>query len=144
MVPPIADVVYAVQARVAIDRGAEMATELSNDLDRGRLGNDLVGFAVDARDGCVGKVERVNYQRTCMVVTTGRWLFRRRHVVPTSAVASVDPGRRVIYVRTSMREILGGPTYDDGAGIDEDRETEAEAYYAPHAGDLETDASTRP
>jgi len=120
-----------------------MATELSNDLNRGRLGDELVGFAVDARDGRVGKVERVNYEGTCMAVTTRRWPSRRRHVVPASAVASIDPGQKIVYVRTSKRDILSGPAYDDGAGIDEDRETEAEGYYARHADDRETDASAR-
>ncbi len=120
-----------------------MTTELSNDVNRGRLGEDLVGFAVEARDGRVGKVDRVNYEQTCMVVTTGRWPSRRRHVVPASDVASVDLGRRVVLVQPSKREILSGPTYDDGAGIAEDRETEAEGYYARHADD-ETDASARP
>ena len=120
-----------------------MATELSNDLNRGRLDDELVGFDVDARDGRVGKVERVNYEGTCMVVTTRRWPSRRRNVVPASAVASVDPGRRVVYVRTSKREIVSGPGYEDGVGVDEDRELEAEGYYARHADDRETDASAR-
>ena len=92
-----------------------MAIEISNDVDRPGEGDDFVGFAVDARDGRVGRVDRVNSQRTRMVVTTRRWPLRRRHVVPLSEVASVDRGRRVIYVRTSKREILSGPRYDDAA-----------------------------
>jgi len=94
----------------------------SNDLNRGPLGDNLVGFAVDARDGRVGKIDCVNHERMCIVVTTRRWPARR-HVVPASAIASVDPGRRVVFVRTSKREIVSGPTGDDGAGIDKDPET---------------------
>jgi hypothetical protein len=121
-----------------------MTNDLSNDVSRGLLGEDLVGFAVDARDGPVGKVDRVNYKRTCMVVTTRRWPSRRRHVVPASSIANVDAERRVVFVRTSRREIVSGPTYDDGAGIDEDGETEAEGYYARHVDARETDPSARP
>jgi hypothetical protein len=121
-----------------------MTNDLSNDLNRGLLGEDLVGFAVHAGDGPVGKVDRVNYKRTCMVVTTRRWPSRRRHVVPASALASVDPEQRIVFVRTSRREIVSGPTYGEGAGIDEDRETEAEGYYARHADDRETDPSAQP
>ena len=120
-----------------------MGPEISSDSNRARVGDDMVGFAVDARDGRVGKVDLVDYQRTCMVVTTRRWPFRRRHVVPASAVASVDPGRRVVYVRTSMRDILSGPPYDGGAGLDEDGELEAEGDYARDAEDRETDAYAR-
>jgi hypothetical protein len=95
---------------------------MTNDLNRGPLGDNLVGFAVDARDGRVGKVDRVNYERTYIVVTTRRWPARR-HVVPASAIASVDPGRRPVFVLTSKRDIISGPTYDDEAEIDRDPET---------------------
>jgi hypothetical protein len=130
MLPPIADPPLDVQARIGIYRGAEMAAELTSDLRRGRLGDDVAGFAVDAPDGRVGKVQRINYTRTCMVVATGRWPFRRRLLIPASAVATVDPDRKVVYVRTKKRDVLSGPTYDEGAGVDEERATEAERYYA--------------
>ena len=100
-----------------------MTIDLSNDPKRRLLGEYLVGSRVDARDGPVGKVERVNYERMCIVVATRRWPSRRRHRVPASAIASVDPARRILFVGTSKREIVSGPTDHERAGIDEERET---------------------
>lgn len=117
--------------------------QISNELNRGLVGDDPVGFAVDARDGRVGKVDHVNSDRTYMVVTTRRWPLRRRHVVSATAVASVDPGRRVIYVRTSKREILSGPSFDAVAVLDGDREMEAEDDYARDVENRKTDAYAR-
>lgn len=121
-----------------------MATHLSNHLTRGGLGDDVAGFAVEARDGRVGKIDRVNYEKTCMVVRTRRWPFLRRHLVPASAVASVDRERRVVYVRTNKRDILNGPAYDDVAGVDEEQEADAEGYYARCLDGPETDVYARP
>lgn len=101
-----------------------MATEFSNYGTRTRLGDDLAGFAVEAGDGRVGKVDRVNYEGTCLVVTTRRWPFSRRHLVRASAVVSVDHEARVVYVRTKKRDILSGPEYDDSFGVDDQRERE--------------------
>ncbi len=93
-----------------------MASELWKDSNRGRLRDDVVGFSVDAPDGPVGKVERVDDERARMVATTRRWPVRRRNALPASAVVSVDRERRVVYVRTSKRDILRWPPYDGGAG----------------------------
>ncbi len=113
-----------------------MAIELSHDRDWSpRLGDDLVGFTVEARDGRVGKVIWVNYAGSCMVASIGWWPLNRPRLVPASAVAEIDARAKRVLVRVTKDDVMRAPTYEGDLGVDEGHESEAERYYAGRMAD---------
>lgn len=93
------------------------------------LADDMEGYAVEGSDGTIGKVDRVSYERTCVVVSTSR-LFGKRHVIPAGAVQRVESASRTIFVDLSKDEVANSPAYDDTLGFDEECESKSGAYYA--------------
>jgi hypothetical protein len=93
------------------------------------LGDELVGWDVEGRDGKIGKVDHVTYERTCVVVSTSR-LFGKQFVVPANSLERVDTEGRTIFVDLSKEEVENSPEYDDHLGFDEDCEAKTGAYYA--------------
>ena len=93
------------------------------------LGDDLVGYDVRGSDGRIGKVDRVTYAKTCVVVSTSR-LFGKRYVIPASSVERIDPDSQAIFVDLSKGEVENSPQYDDRLGFDDDCEAKTEGYYA--------------
>ena len=81
--------------------------------------------------GTIGKVERINYERTCLIVSTSR-LFGKRYVVPVGSVERVDMDSRKVLVDLSKEEVENSPNYDDHQGVDEECQATVGAYY----GDL--------
>jgi len=72
------------------------------------------GFHVEAADGVVGEVETPLFPPDAsapdyLVIRVSRRGRVSRPVVATALVESVDPGRRVIVLRGSNREIMGLP-----------------------------------
>ncbi len=92
------------------------------------LDDELVGYEVEGRDGKIGKVDHVAFEKTCFFVSTSR-LFRKQYVVPASAVERVDTKGKTIYVDLSKEEVENSPEYDDHVGFDEDCEAKTGAYY---------------
>ena len=95
------------------------------------LEDDMKGYTVEGRDGTVGKVERITYERTCFIVSTSR-LFGKRYVVPAGSVERVDRDSRKVLVDLSKEEVENSPSYDDHQGVDEECQATMGAYY----GDL--------
>ena len=93
-----------------------------------KLGDELVGFAVEGRDGSIGKVDHVNYAGTCVIVSTGR-LRAKKYVVPAWTVERVDADGKTVTVDLTKDEVDGSPEYDDHAGFDDACESSVEAYY---------------
>ncbi len=93
------------------------------------LADEMVGYAVEGRDGTIGKVDRVNYGRTCVVVSTSR-LFGKKYVIPIGAVERIDDASEAIFVDLSKEEVEGSPEYDDDAGFDDQCEATTGSYYA--------------
>jgi hypothetical protein len=93
------------------------------------LDDELGGYDVQGRDGKIGKVDHVTYERACVVVSTSR-LFAKQYVIPASSVERVDPDGQAIFVDLSKEEVENSPEYDDHLGFDEDCEAKTGAYYA--------------
>ncbi len=98
---------------------------------------DLVGFELEANDGVLGRVERVERQgpgeeRTFLVLDAGRAMpLGRRLAVPASAIDTVDLDDRRVFVRRSSDEITGGPEFDPAEPIDAGWWERLASYYAP-------------
>jgi hypothetical protein len=93
------------------------------------LGDELVGYDVDGRDGKIGKVDHVAYERTCLIVSTSR-LFARQYVIPANSVERVEKDSERLAVDLTKEEVENSPAYDDDVGFDDDCEAAAGAYYA--------------
>ncbi len=91
------------------------------------LSDELEGVKVEGRDGAIGKVDHVNYEGTCLIVTTGR-LLGKKHAIPAWAVERVDPDGSVA-VDLTKAEVEGSPAYDDVVGFDDACETRVGEYY---------------
>ena len=98
------------------------------------LTDDMKGYSVEASDGTIGKVARVNYQRTCVIVSTSGLFGKKRYVIPVGAVQRVDSDSRTIFVDVSKDEVENSPTYDDTTGVTDDCESKTGAYYAEILG----------
>ncbi|WP_236652523.1 PRC-barrel domain containing protein [Streptacidiphilus neutrinimicus] len=77
-------------------------------------GMDLSGFAVEATDGRVGKVDKHNDEVEAgrIVVDTGMWIFGKQVLLPVGVISSIDAAQRVAYVARSRDEIKNAPEYD--------------------------------
>jgi hypothetical protein len=93
------------------------------------LGDELVGYDVEGRDGKIGKVDHVAYEKTCLIVSTSR-LFGKQYVIPATAVERVETDKQTVFVDLAKEEVENSPAYDDGVGFDEDCEAATGAYYA--------------
>jgi hypothetical protein len=95
------------------------------------LNDTLLGFAVEGKDGTIGKVDHVNYAGTCITVASGGLLKKTKHVVPARAIQEVDLDTQTLHVALTNDEVSGSPEYDDHIGIDENSESLVEEYYGP-------------
>ena len=79
--------------------------------------NDLIGFAVEALDGAVGKVDEATYDvgESYIVVDTRPWIFGKKVMLPASTVSpELDPQReRKVYVARTKDEIKHAPEFDE-------------------------------
>ncbi len=92
------------------------------------LGDELVGSDVKGRDGEIGKVDHVAFDKTFVIVSTSR-LFGKKYVVPASFVEHVDMDGESIFVDLSKEEVENSPAHDDDVA-DDDWEAATGAYYA--------------
>ncbi len=92
------------------------------------LGDELVGYDVEGRDGEIGKVDHVAYEKTFVIVSTSR-LFGKKYVMPASFVERVDMDSETIFVDLSKEEVENSPAHDDDVA-DDDWEAATGAYYA--------------
>lgn len=89
----------------------------------------LAGFdVVDRNAERVGSVHHVNLGRTCILVETGRSLFRRkqRHAVHAWAVSKIDLDTFTISLTASKEEVADAPEFRE---LDQKCETTIARYY---------------
>jgi len=86
-----------------------------------RVADEIVGFRVDARDGEVGRVSHVTYERDYMIVDTGPWIFGRKAVVPTSLIEHIDG------------DVKRAPEYEPAREFDPEYVDELTSYYNERA-----------
>ncbi len=93
------------------------------------LGDELAGYDVEGRGARIGKIDRVTYTKTCVVVSTSR-LFGKRYVIPARAVERVDAAGETVFVDLSKEEVENSPEYDDHLGFDDDCQAKTGGYYS--------------
>jgi hypothetical protein len=90
---------------------------------------NLVGFAVVGGGESIGKVDHVNYTGTCLSVQTGGLLTKTKHLIPATAIRSIDLDAETVDIALTAEQVADAPEYDEHAGIDEECETRVEQYY---------------
>lgn len=75
---------------------------------------DLIGYAVHATDGGVGKVARATAGtiNDNIVVDTDRWLFGKQVLLPVGMIGRVDHQQRTVHLSLTRQRIKDGPEYD--------------------------------
>jgi hypothetical protein len=95
---------------------------------------DVSGFAVEALDGSIGKVDETRVDesdRSCLVVDTGPWIFGKKVMLPAGVVERIDAEAECVYVNRTKDEIKNAPELDDALGMDEAYHTRLGEYYGP-------------
>ena len=112
-----------------------MHTTGSNETNALALNDDVVGFAVEGRDGKIGKIEYVNYTGSHATVACGRLVKKTKHVFPARAVEAIDSDSKTVRIALTNEQVGESPAYDPHTGIDETCEARVAEYYAevlPH------------
>jgi hypothetical protein len=95
---------------------------------------DLIGFAIEARDGSIGKVDEstTDTGRAYLVVDTGPWIFGRKVVIPAGTIERIDTTERTVFVGLTKDQVKNSPAFDPDRFDDEYR-TELGTYYGRFA-----------
>jgi hypothetical protein len=93
------------------------------------VNDTLVGFTVVSGDDDIGKIDHVNFTGTCLSVQTGGLFKKARHLIPASAIRSIDLDAETIDIALSGEQVVEAPEYDEHAGIDEACEKRVEQSY---------------
>ena len=107
------------------------------------VGNDVVGYDVEAEDGSIGKVDEATFDvgASYLVVDTGPWIFGKKVMVPAGIIRSVDHDEEKIFVNRTKDEIKNAPEFDDSLFADEQYRDRLGSYYGPGGvGYRDTDA----
>ena len=95
---------------------------------------DIAGFAIEARDGEIGKVDKANADEGTahLLVATGPWIFGKTVMLPAGVINRIDYQHKVVHVNRDMDQIKNAPEYDDTRAGDETYRTGLGDYYAGH------------
>lgn len=93
----------------------------------------LVGCAVEARDGSIGKVDEATPDtgQAHLVVDTGPWILGRKVVIPAGTIERMDVDDNKIFVGLTKDQIKNSPEYDP-ARFDQDYRMRLGTYYDPY------------
>ena len=94
------------------------------------VNDTLVGFTVVSGGDDIGKIDHVNYTGTCLSIETGPLHKKTRHLIPPTAIRSIDLDDETIHVTMTADEVEQAPASgDDEHGIDDETEALVEQYY---------------
>ncbi|MGW7268123.1 PRC-barrel domain containing protein [Streptomyces sp. NPDC054842] len=76
--------------------------------------DDLTGYAVEAEDGHIGKVDKHSNDVVAqyIVVDTGVWIFGKQVMLPAGTIKDIDHRARKILVSRTKDEIKASPEFD--------------------------------
>ena len=96
-------------------------------------GTDLTGYAVEALDGKIGKVDEATNEATSsyVVVDTGPWIFGKKVMLPAGVIRDVDPDAETIFVARTKDEVKNAPEFDADRYRSADYRNEIGGYYGP-------------
>jgi hypothetical protein len=74
---------------------------------------DLLGFAVEARDGTIGKIvdNWLNSDSCYIVVDTGWWIFERKRLIPAGLISSISGSEQKIYLTMTRQQVRAAPVF---------------------------------
>jgi len=92
---------------------------------------DIAGFAIQARNGEMGKVNKANAESGTahLVVDTGPWIFGRTVMLPAGVIERIDYKAKVVHVSRSQYDVKNAPEYEENRRDDETYRTELGGYY---------------
>jgi hypothetical protein len=95
--------------------------------------SDIVGYAVEATDGGIGKVDEATNDTgsSYIVVDTGPWIFGKKVLLPAGIIARVDSADERVYVNRTKDQIKDAPKFDEAVYRDEDYRDRVAGYYGP-------------
>ena len=94
-------------------------------------GVDLAGFAVEASDGGIGKVDEATSEvgSSYIVVDTGPWIFGKKVMLPAGVIDTVDSDDEKVYVNRTKDEIKNAPEFDADTYQSDEYRTNLGTYY---------------
>jgi hypothetical protein len=106
-------------------------TELWMYREQTLVGMDLTGFAVEAIDGKIGKVDEATNEAggSYLVVDTGPWIFGKKVLLPAGVIRDVDLDAETIFVNRTKDEIKNAPEFDEARHHDQAYREELAGYY---------------
>jgi hypothetical protein len=71
----------------------------------------ITGYAVEATDGSIGKVEEVGTRNgtSYVVVDTGPWILGKKVVLPAQVIDGIDREERAIHVGLTRDDVKNAP-----------------------------------
>ncbi|MFJ3202651.1 PRC-barrel domain containing protein [Streptomyces sp. NPDC086989] len=96
-------------------------------------GEDLTGYAVEAVDGHIGRIDRHSKEvaDAYIVVDTGVWIFGKEVLLPAGTILRVDGASRTVHVDRTKEQIKAAPEFHrDNHLRDPDYRQEIGKYYA--------------
>ena len=93
---------------------------------------DLTGFAVEAADGEVGRVDSVSEDvgEGAIIVDTGPWILGKKVVLPAWLIHSVDAEDGTIHVDRTRDEIKAAPEWDPTGYAEQEYRLMVAEYYS--------------
>ena len=97
--------------------------------------NSLVGYAIHAADGDLGKVDDFYFDDQTwtiryIVVATGSWLSGRRVLLSPVALGEHDWDARTLRANLTMEQVRNSPDIDTARPVSRQHEVELSGYYA--------------
>jgi hypothetical protein len=95
--------------------------------------DDLVGFAVEALDGGIGKVDEASFDvgAAYIVVDTGPWIFGKKVMLPAGVVERVDYDAQEVFLSRTKEQIKNAPEFDESRYRETSYRDELGSYYGP-------------
>jgi hypothetical protein len=92
---------------------------------------DLTGFAVEARDGSIGKVDEATTEAggSFVVIDTGPWIFGKKVMLPAGVINDIDLDTETVFVELTKDEIKNAPEFDEASYRDEPYKQQLGDYY---------------
>ncbi|MFJ5546349.1 PRC-barrel domain containing protein [Streptomyces sp. NPDC093225] len=74
---------------------------------------DLTGYAVEAVDGTIGKVDEQSNETGAgwIVVDTGPWIFGRKVLLPAGTITRIDTAEEKVYVDRTRKQVKESPEF---------------------------------
>jgi len=97
------------------------------------LGEEVVGFDVEALDGHIGKIDESSTAagRASLVVDTGFWIFGKKRLIPAGVVERIDPSERKVHIGMTKDQVKSAPDWRDDWWSDETTRASYGDYYGP-------------